>query len=134
MPETTKKILEWYSKATKVEIIKTTITTIARTVIDPSPLDRATIGIGQSLHTKNKETAIVKITARKNPKTKNEANRRVQTRPTITTKNGVEETIHHFFVNLSHLAWALAQHIYYTCVYLYILYAKNQSIYTITER
>ena len=98
MPETTKKILEWYSKATKVEIIKTTITTIARTVIDPSPLDRATIGIGQSLHTKNKETAIVKITARKNPKTKNEANRRVQTRPTITTKNGVEETIHHFFV------------------------------------
>ena len=114
-----------------MEIIKAAITTIARTVIDPSPLDRATIGIGQSLHTKNKEPAIVKITARKNSKTKNEANRRVQARPTIITKKGVEKIIHHFFVNLSHLAWALAQtcNIYtHICVYRYTLCKESNDV------
>ena len=110
MPETTKKIHEWYSKVTKMEIIKTTaeIIIMARTVIVLSPHDRARTDIVQSPHIKNKETTTVKITRRTKPRIKNEANHRVQTRATITTKKEVGE-IHHFFVNLNHSASALVQ-------------------------
>ena len=113
MPETTKKIHEWYSKVTKVtkmEIIKTAeIITMARTVIVLSPHDRARTDIVQSPHIKNKETTTVKITRRTKPRIKNEANRRVQTRATITTKKEVEE-IHPFFVNLNKIQLAAIRH------------------------
>jgi hypothetical protein len=92
-----------------MEIIKTAeIITMARTVIVLSPHDRARTDIVQSPHIKNKETTTVKITRRTKPRIKSEANRRVQTRATITTKKEVvEEIIHPFFVNLNKIQLAI---------------------------